>query len=69
MEEETQKEWDIDKIIQFTCMRLSENKYKIELKTATKNNSLPQVRNTLPALTGPSWLQESDDKHTSAVFS
>lgn len=50
-------------------MRLSKNKYKIELKTATKNNSLPQVRNTLPALTGPSWLEESDDKHANALFS
>lgn len=50
-------------------MRLSKNKYKIELKTATKNNSLPQVRNTLPPLTGPSWLEESDDKHANALFS
>lgn len=48
---------------------LSKNKYTIKLKTATKNSSLPQVRNTFPALTGPSWLEESDDKHASALFS
>ena len=48
---------------------LSKNKYTIKLKTATKNSSLPQVRKTFPALTGPSWLEESDDKHASALFS
>lgn len=69
MAEETQKEWDIDKIVQFACMRLSKNKYKVELKTTTKNNRLPQVRNALPVLTAPSRLEESDDKHASALFS
>lgn len=58
---------DNDQNTQFTYTRLSKNKCK--MKTATKNNGLPQVRNTLPAPTGPSRLEESDDKHASALFS
>lgn len=59
---------DNDQNTQFTCTRLPKNKYKTKIKTATKNNGLPQVRTTLPALTGPSRLEESDDKHASALF-
>lgn len=58
---------DNDQNTQFTCTRLSKNKYR--MKTATKNNGLPRVRNTLPAPTSPSRLEESDDKHASALFS
>lgn len=58
---------DNDQNTQFTRTSLSKNKYKI--KTATKSNGPPQVRNPLPALPGPSRLEESDGKHASALFS
>lgn len=60
---------DNDQNTQCPPARLPKNKYKIKIKTAMKNNGLPQVRTSLSALTGPSRLEESDDKHASALFS